>query len=99
LRPRTWQLVEAIFPKEADVIGRILVERCGQNLPFRTDRDEYELERCRFAALKISQGILAKFPKAVDMAKRDWRDEIMWAGFAESLTAHVEWAQEILGQE
>ena len=35
---------------------KILVEQCRQNPPFCTDRHEYELERRRLAALKISKG-------------------------------------------
>ncbi len=96
---RTWQLVQAIFPKEAETVGKILAEQCGKNLPFCQDKDEYQLERVRFAALKISLGSLVKLQKAVDLAKRDWRDELMWAGFGETLTAHAEWAAEILGQK
>ena len=86
-----------IFPQDAEVVGGILAQQCGTNLPFCKERDEYQLERVRFAALKISEGKLERFQKAVNMAKRDWRDELMWAGFAQTLTAHVEWATEIPG--
>ena len=99
LSPRTWQLVQKIFPKEADTVGKILVEECGQNLPFCEGRDEYQLERFRFAALKISGGDLQKLRQAVNEAKRDWRDELVWAGFATRLEAHRDWANELLGPE
>ncbi len=99
LSPRTRQLVQAIFPNEAESVGRILAEECGRNLPFCQGSDEYQLERVRFAALKISEGKLEMFERAVDMAKQDWRDELVWAGFAQTLTAHTEWAAEILGRE
>jgi hypothetical protein len=92
ISPRTRQLVQAIFPDEAEAVGRILAEQRGRNLPFCQDSDEYQLERVRFATLKM-------FEKAVDMAKQDWRDELVWAGFAQTLTAHVEWAAEMLGPE
>ncbi len=99
LSPRTRQLVEAISANEAEAVGRILAEQCGSNLPFCQDSDEYQLERVRFAALKISEGKLEMVEKAVDKAKQDWRDELVWAGFAQTLTAHAEWAAEMLGQE
>ena len=96
---KTWQLGQVVFPQQAEIAGRILAEQYGTDLPFCKDNDEYQLERSRFAALKSSQGNLDKLQKAVEMAKRDWRDEPTWAGFAERLTAHGEWAVEILGQK
>ncbi len=98
LSPRTWQLVQRIFPNDADAAGKILAEQCGQNLPFCGDYDEFQLERLRFAALKISEGRLERLQKAVDQAKRDWRDELVWAGFADRLEAHDLWAKDVLGE-
>ncbi len=98
LSPRTWQLSKILFPNEAERAGEILLQQCGTNLPSCQDKNAHELERFRFAALKISEGKLDRLQKAVDQAKRDWRDELMWAGFANSLTAHEEWAREILGE-
>lgn len=96
LSPKTWLLAQKIFPNDAEAAGRVLVEECGQNLPFCKDYDEFILERLRFAALKISQGDLHRLQKAVDQAKRDWRDALVWAGFAERLEAHSEWADATL---
>jgi hypothetical protein len=97
LSPRTWKLVQIIFPNDAVSVGRILIEECGQNLPFCQGRDEYQLERLRFAALKISEGDRQRLELAIFEAKRDWRDELVWAGFAERLDAHEKWADEMLG--
>ncbi len=97
LSPRTWQLVQAIFPHDAEKVGTILAQECGQNLPFCKDRNEYQLERLRFAALKISEGQLERLQKAVNEAKKDWRDELVWAGFANRLDGHTLWANELLG--
>ena len=96
LSPKTWLLVQKIFPSEADAARRLLVEQCGQNLPFCRDRDEFQLERLRFAASKISDGGFRKLKSAVDEAKRDWRDGLVWAGFAERLEAHELWAKDLL---
>ena len=97
LSPRTWQLVHAIFPEDAETVGAILAEECGQNLAFCKGKNEYQLERVRFAALKISEGKLDRLQKAVDEAKKDWRDELVWAGFANRLDQHALWANELLG--
>ena len=88
LSPRSWQLVEVIFPKEADPAARLLAEECGQNLPFCEAYTEHELERIRFAALKLSEGSLKKLGESIGVAKRDWRDLLVWSGFANALTAH-----------
>ena len=97
LSPRTYQLIEKLFPtvEQADV-NRWLLKECGQNSPFQKNTDEYGLERIRFAALKISNGDALKLLEAIELAKRDWRDLLMWAGFGYSLSAHEEWAKGIL---
>ncbi len=97
LSPRTYQLIDELFPtvEQADVF-RWLLEECGQNLPFQKDADEYGLERIRFAALKISNGDALKLIEAIELARCDWRDLLMWAGFGDSLSAHEEWAKSIL---
>jgi Cys-tRNA(Pro)/Cys-tRNA(Cys) deacylase len=97
LSRRTWELVRAIFPSEAEMVGTILVKQCSRNLPFCENENEYSLERVRFAALKISEGKLDRLQEAVDEANRDWRDELVWAGFANRLDAHTLWANELLG--
>ncbi len=51
----------------------------------------YEFERFRFAALRLSNGDLRKLEQAVELAKRDWRDLLMAAGFGEDVTAHERW--------
>ena len=51
------------------------------------------MERIRFAALRVSIGYLNDLQKAVDLGKSDWRDLLVWGRFAESLTAHQEWAE------
>ncbi len=97
LSPRTWQLVQAIFPDCAEAARRLLAEECGQNLAFCKEKNEFQLERFRFAALKISEGRFDRLQKAVNEAKKDWRDELLWAGFANRIDGHTLWANELLG--
>lgn len=97
LSPLTRQLVEKIFaPREQAEASRRLIDQCGDNLPLCKDRDEFQMERIRFAALKISRGNLDDLQKAIDLAKIDWRDELMEAGFGERLDAHQRWAEQTL---
>ena len=49
------------------------------------------MDRFRFAVLKLSGGDLDKFDSAIQLAKTDWRDLLMAAGFGENLTAHESW--------
>lgn len=55
------------------------------------DLDEFQLERVRFAALKLSTGSLAGLRRAVELAKLDARDLLMAAGFGHDVRAHEAW--------
>ena len=97
LSPLTQQLVEKLFePNDRTEAVQRLNEECGNNLPFCKDYDEYKLERIRFAALRVSIGYLDELQTAIDLANRDWRDLLVCARFAESLTAHQEWCEQAL---
>jgi hypothetical protein len=97
LSPQTKQLVELIFsPTDATEASQWLEQECGNNLPFCKEYDEHKMERIRFAALKLSQGNLLKLSKAIDMARRDWRDVLMAADFGNHLDAHEIWAKNVL---
>ena len=69
----------------------MLVAECGHNLPFLEDADMIDLERFRFAALKLSEGKMDKPLDAVQLAKVDWRDLLMAADFGENADAHSRW--------
>lgn len=96
LSPLTMRLVQKIFPKNADEVMRLLEEQCGQNLPFCEDGTPKSLQRLRFAALKVSAGKMDTLMEAVNLAKMDWRDLLVWADFANDLEAHEKWAKQIL---
>jgi hypothetical protein len=85
---RIRRLFAAEWRKEA---ARIMEEECGNNLPFCEGLDEVQMERIRFAVLKLSEGDLEKLKIWVKDAQRDWRNVLMDAGFGESLTAHERW--------
>jgi hypothetical protein len=88
----TRERLDAVFSSaDRETAERLLVERCGNNLPFLEKLDSAELERFRFAALKISNGTIARLEQAVKLANTDWRDLLMSAGFGEDVTAHQRW--------
>jgi hypothetical protein len=74
----------------------ILETECGTNLPLCDDSTPEGMERLRFAALKVSNGDMSLFREAIDLAKLDWRDLLVWAQFADDLDAHNQWAKSIL---
>lgn len=92
LSPETMRRIDILFPPgQRDEAASILTKRCGNNLPFLEKLNEYELERFRYAALKLSNGRLEQLRRATDIANLDWRDLLMAAGFGENVDAHREW--------
>jgi len=84
LSPATEMRVESMFPpEEQERVRAILIDECGQNIPGFEEAWSPDLERLRFAALKVSEGQMDKLRAAVDLAKIDFRDLLMWAGFGE----------------
>ena len=97
LSRQTHMIVEKLFPNSAQSeVIQSLTEDCGTSLPFCEDSDEYQMERIRFAVLKLSQGDSFKLLAAIELAKKDWRDVLVWSGFGNDLDAHDQWAEQIL---
>lgn len=93
----TKQLIEIIFnPADAVEASQWLEQECGDNLPFCREYDERKMERIRFAALKLSNGNIPKLLRAIDMARRDWRDLLMATDFGNHLETHETWAKDVL---
>ena len=95
LTSETKRRLDLLFqPDDRDEAERLLVDECGNNLPFHENSNERDLERLRFAALKQSRGDLKNLRNAISMAKTDWRDLLMSAGFGENIHAHSHWNPE-----
>src|SRR5580704_7032158 len=80
-------IVLPLFYKNILQLPALLSHQCGENLPFCEKSDEFQLERVRFAALKVSKGDLRELQKAVKLAHTDWRDLLMAAGFGHDVSA------------
>ena len=84
--------IALLFPPEQhEEVRTLLMEECGNNLPFQKDATPEDLKRFRFAALKLSDGTLDALHRAVRLAQRDWRDLLVAAGFATDVYAHERW--------
>ena len=92
LTEATRQMVRQLFSQEQySHAVQLLESECGNNLPFLQRESAEGLERFRFAALKLSDGNLKKLRSAIELAKSDWRDLLVAAGFADSVEAHKSW--------
>jgi hypothetical protein len=84
--------VDALFAEhERAAASELLVEKCGDNLPFDEGLGPVQLERIRFAVLKLFAGNLAELREAVTWANIDSRDVLVAAGFGNDVTAHRAW--------
>jgi hypothetical protein len=92
LTQKTGEHIATLFsPEHRSEAARLLENECGRNLPLCGDKSDPHIERLRFAALKLSAGNIAKLNDAINIAKRDWRDLLVWSGFGTSLEAHLRW--------
>ncbi len=92
LSPRVLKLVEALFREEEIAIAKdLLLIECSDNLPFCEDRTPDGMDQIRISALKCSGGSVSDLQKAIDLAKTDWRDLIMAAGFGYKPNDYLKW--------
>jgi hypothetical protein len=87
--------VRRLFAPEhrAEVVRRLRRE-CGRNLPATEYANAHDLERIRFAVLKLSGGDIAQLRDWIATTQLDWRDTLMASGF-ERLNAHEQWVAQI----
>ncbi len=92
LSQATLERLHALFdPKDRESATKFLVEDCAENIPLWRPTTPEGLERIRFAALKISEGKLEALVDAIAEAQTDYRDALVWAGFADDVDAHLRW--------
>lgn len=92
LSPGTLRRIAVLCPESQHAeAAQLLAEERGENLPFADTLAPADLERIRFAVLKISGGSLDRLWEAIELAQIDWRDALAGAGFANNITAHLCW--------
>ena len=98
LSRKTEQVLEKSFPdmETRELVADILVNECGDGIPFCEDSSPEEMERIRFSVIKLSNGDLNKLGNALELALIDARDLFMSAGFGKDVKAHMQWYQEIV---
>ncbi len=92
LTPATRRALNSLFTaKNRAEAAKLLITECGNNLPFLETASAAALDRFRLAAIKLSRGTLAGLRGAIRLAKEDWRDLLMAAGFGYDVKAHRKW--------
>lgn len=92
LSEKTVERINALFSdSQREEVEELLKQECGDNIPFCENKNKYEMERIRFAVLKLSEGNMDKLIQAIELAQTDWRDLLMAAGFAHDVEAHNKW--------
>jgi hypothetical protein len=87
------QRIELLFrPQEQEQVARLLEEHCRYDVLYRNSPAS-EVERVRFAILKLSHGEVARIQMGIDAARQDFRDVLMWADFGEP-GMHLRWFPE-----
>ena len=96
LTPYTHKVIARLFdPSNVAAVEQLLMDECGSNLPLYKPSTPEGLERVRFAVLKLSNSNMDRLLETIALAKRDWRDVLVWAGFGNNLNAHKEWAEQL----
>jgi len=92
LSKKTSDRINLLFcDDEKKEVEDLLKIECGDKIPFCENRGKYEMERIRFAVLKLSEGNIGKLVEAIELAQTDWRDLLVAAGFGEDVEAHNKW--------
>lgn len=96
LSPKTNRIVNILFKsREAKEVSDMLENDCGTESLGCDGWSPEQMDRIRFAVLKLGNEKQGGLDAAIDLANTDWRDLLMAAGFGKDLNAHEEWYQSI----
>ena len=73
------------------VLGGLLVEA----IPLAPSSSQ-GIERIDFSIIKIAAADIGALSRAVELAKLDWRNLLMEAGFAQSVDRHNQWYERVM---
>ncbi|MGB4812820.1 MAG: hypothetical protein WBP13_10145 [Methylophilaceae bacterium] len=94
LSHRTEQVIVQLFsPDTRSIVCERLANECSAEALGCTGWLPEQMERIWFAVLKLGLNDDDDFESAIQLAKTDWRDLLMAAGFGEDLKTHNKWWQ------
>jgi len=95
LSERTRNLIAKMFSKsDGIVISDMLYRAVSAKVPFCADSSAEEMERIRFAILKMTKDSPLNLAVGIFLAQSDWRDLLMSAGFGDDAAQHMAWYNE-----
>jgi hypothetical protein len=95
LSERTKHLIAKLFTKsEGVIIWDMLYRAVGQNINYCNPATPENMERIRFAILKLTKQSRLNLAVGIYQAQTDWRDLLMSAGFGHDANQHMAWYQE-----
>ena len=96
LSKRTKDLIHHLYgSREAMEVCDMLERECGTESLSCEGWTPEQMERIRFAVLKLEKDNVLELNAAIGLAQTDWRDLLMSAGFGEDLNAHEGWAKSV----
>ena len=92
------QRVAAVLFTEARLsqITNRLITEASENIPFHEQSSSSDMVRIRFSIMKLASVPGADDDAIFDLAKTDWRDLFMAAGFAYSADEHHKWYKSLV---
>jgi hypothetical protein len=72
----------------------MLYRAVSANIPFCDKSSPEDMERIRFAVLKMTLNSPLNLAVGIYLAQSDWRDLLMAAGFGDDTTQHLAWYNE-----
>ncbi len=95
LSERTRSLISKMFSKsDGIVISDMLYRAVSANISFCANSSPEDMERIRFAILKMTKHSPLNLAVGIYLAQSDWRDLLMAAGFGDDATQHMIWYDE-----
>lgn len=85
---RLMKVFDAELHEEAE---RILAHEVADNLYSCENKTPEEMERVRFAVIKMSEGVIERMKEWIEITKSDWNTLFVAAGFHEDYHAYKKW--------
>ncbi len=100
LSDRAREVLGRLFeePKRSKMAAR-LVDEASENIPFCEKSTSSQMDRIRFSIMKLVGEDGMSEDSAFELAKGDWRDLFMSAGFGDSATAHEVWFDKLMASQ
>lgn len=75
----------------------MLEDEIGQSIPFCESANSEDMQRIRFAVIRLLYERGMKESDVLNLARTDWRDLLMAAGFGYDVRAHLLWYYDVTG--